>query len=54
MFEVSVVEMTFSNPREMEAALADLYKDNWRLITVTNFLGRNWMYLERERNPMNP
>lgn len=47
MYEPKVLELTFKDPADTQAALAKEYLDGWRLIAVTNFMGRNWYYLER-------
>jgi hypothetical protein len=49
MHEIKVVERRFDSPTDAERVLAELYGQGWRLVHVTNFVGSNWYFLEREK-----
>jgi hypothetical protein len=49
MYEPKILESTFDSPDQAEKKIAELYAQGWRLLAVTNFIGRNWFFFEREK-----
>jgi hypothetical protein len=49
MYETKILETTFDSPDQAEKKIGELYAHGWRLVTVTNFIGRNWYFFEREK-----